>query len=51
MEDAAHRPIELMDLGDVTKETKQCTPVSIIPDSWFQWGSYSEPQGGYPHCP
>lgn len=52
MEDA-HKPIELelVDLGCATKETKQCTPMFFIADSWFQWGSYQEPQGGWPNCP
>lgn len=44
-------PIELIDLGDAAEETKQCQQIPFIPDSWFQWGSYQEPGGGWPQCP
>lgn len=41
--DDAHRPIELVDLGDAREETKQCAPAAFVPDSWFGWGTHSWP--------
>lgn len=43
--DDGHK-LELIDLGDATVETRQCSPAFFVPDSWFQWGSHS-----YPHYP
>lgn len=42
--------IELVDLGDAMVETKQCSPMFFLPDSWFGWGSY-EGQVPPPQCP
>jgi hypothetical protein len=42
--------IELIDLGDVTEETKQCTPYGVFVDSWFQWGSHEYTGGHPPQC-
>lgn len=35
--------IELIDLGDATEQTKQCTPWGVWSDSWFQFGSHPYP--------
>jgi hypothetical protein len=40
--------LELVDLGDTTEETKQCTPMAFLPDSWFQWGEKETTQP--PQC-
>lgn len=42
--------IDLIDLGDVAEETRQCTPWGVWSDSWFQWGSHEWQGGGPPHC-
>lgn len=31
-------PIELVDLGDATEETKQLFPLHVFPDSTWFWG-------------
>lgn len=31
-------PIELVDLGDASEETKQFLPLRIFPDSAYFWG-------------
>jgi len=31
-------PIELIDLGDATEETKQFLPLRVFPDSVYFWG-------------
>jgi hypothetical protein len=31
-------PIELVDLGDATEETKQYMPIHVLPDSTYYWG-------------
>jgi hypothetical protein len=31
-------PIELIDLGDATEETKQFLPIPAFPDSYYYWG-------------
>lgn len=43
------KELELMDLGDVMVETKQCAPAAFLPDSWFQWGTH-ENQPWPPQC-
>lgn len=50
MEDDAHRPIELVELGDVMEETKQCTPWGVLYDSWFGLGSHEYQHGLPPQC-
>lgn len=43
--------VELVDLGDAMKETKQCYPdPAIWPDSWFGWGGQPWTGGGPPQC-
>lgn len=31
-------PVELVDLGDATQETKQYLPIPAFPDSVYFWG-------------
>lgn len=47
---ASMNEIDLIDLGDVAEETRQCTPWGVWSDSWFQWGSHEWQGGGPPHC-
>ncbi len=42
--------IELIDLGDATEETKQCTPWGVWYDSWFGMGSVEYHPGFPPQC-
>lgn len=38
--DEAHRPVEVVDLGDVMTETKQTVTFPIIPDFYYGWGDW-----------
>lgn len=42
--------LELCDLGDAMKETKQCAPAAFLPDSWFQWGIRENRPEWPPQC-